>query len=481
MSPLRHVGELLSNVFQLNTDDDPVAVLLPHGHDTSPLEANHWELLLTQSEDVEEELSVEDCWSRLATLPTAGHRVPRALHGVGSDMATQQEALDSGPLRVPLGTPSAAPVQGAPQAEGRRRGRPPKSDGTYSKKYLKLKKQREREKNSVATLNNEVQQKLARMQQLTAENQMLHVRERVLQDSLKYLKSAFAYNGHQVQEPRGNTAGECSGSKGGTAPAGAAEQHGSEEQQHKQEQRDDDLLEEPNKSQLQEVVQPQQPQKQRLQQQRSPQFQQILTNIRLMHARLFAARSQGEKSDDFMPPPNSMMRLFIALSPDESFALMRTNLETGEIMEDVPPGLWERAAEELELRPEQVARISSAISMFRGSMGRLVEERRDLQQELAGWLESSAVAVAGAEPWPSGKDGGVCAQLEAAEYSGSLLRSLRSNLLREDLMWSTMAWVVRAMLDEQQLGGIVLCCWPYWPRLMLICAAKLGVPRDEGV
>jgi hypothetical protein len=47
--------------------------------------------------------------------------------------------------------------------------------------------------------------------------------------------------------------------------------------------------------------------------------------------------------------------------------------------------------------------------------------------------------------------------------------------MREDRVWATTAWALKLMVDEQQIGTVSLLSWPFVPRFVQICAAKLGV------
>ena len=104
-----------------------------------------------------------------------GARGPPRAHADG-----QHTPGASAPACAPAPGPSrragSPPPLPPPAAARRGRGRPPKVDGRYSREYLAVKSYRERRKTAVTVLEDEVGRKMAQVELLTAQNQMLRVR-----------------------------------------------------------------------------------------------------------------------------------------------------------------------------------------------------------------------------------------------------------------------------------------------------------------
>jgi len=186
--------------------------------------------------------------------------------------------------------------------------------------------------------------------------------------------------------------------------------------------------------------------------------------------------------------------------------------ETTELVEDVPPGWWQRVADKVRFTPEQEARMGVALDMFFSNMGRHMLRRRELREEL-----ESAMQL------PSGQLGERAAELEESSLAGvtaaavrreELLRELQANLVRwrwlaggglgawvsrwcavrvalklvsskrasppthpvtthtrpttltnrppqvsENRMWSTMSWTLRLMLDPRAFAEVLIYSW----------------------
>lgn len=106
----------------------------------------------------------------LAAASCEGHATSSTGARAGADAAQHSGGV---------GTSAAAGAAGgaAPHAlkrpPGRPVGRPVKTSGEYSKSYLRVKQWRQRTKDDMAGLTAKLQQKMAQLELLTAENQML--------------------------------------------------------------------------------------------------------------------------------------------------------------------------------------------------------------------------------------------------------------------------------------------------------------------
>ncbi|GBF94858.1 hypothetical protein Rsub_08030 [Raphidocelis subcapitata] len=413
-------------------------------------------------------------------------------------------------------SPSGA-AAARPAGPGKRPpGRPPKAAGEYSKQYLRLKQYRQRQKDGVAGLNAEVQSKMQEINMLCATNQALQAREAILQDLMAsegaagrgdlagaaQNEAAGGAGGRRSEggsgapgdgpqsdgslaksnrpastcplDNPGNRAGSgggsgdaclcASGSDGGAdggqpPPSGPANGDGQPPPSGPANGDGQPPPSGPANGDGQPAVQ------------RSPHFQQLVDGLHLSYARCGAIAPRCEDDAAGMEHMRVMLQHYMSLSPEEAYLFLGTNMETGEVVGELPEGFWARVATGLELQPGQDARLSAALDLFEVDMGKLMAERRQLQSELA--------KVMG----PPEAGGGVDARgeetLSAAERE-ELLALLQSNMVREHRLWSTAAWTVRHLLDMRQIHDCCRLSWPFWPRLTLIAFAKLGRGSSGG-
>ncbi|KIZ03455.1 hypothetical protein MNEG_4512 [Monoraphidium neglectum] len=392
----------------------------------------------------------------------------------------QQHQQQQPPAAPPPRPPSPQPPPPGPK---RGRGRPPKTAGEYTESYRAVKEYRNRSKQRMSALEQELTEKLGQLQLLTAENQALQAREVVLQEAINANDAALARElAEAAAAEDAATAGISTPPDGSAAAPNQHSQHLQQQQQQQQRRRPGGVAPAGEGSPGP-----------------SPALLEMLElyreYVRRLRARLGpdgALRPLAPWEERF-PPGRLLMKLFMGLRQEEGLAFITSNLETGERTTELPEGWWQRVAEGLYLRPEQHARIAAAMEEFLGAADRLLAQRRRLQLRLSDALrrlqggvpanaDTAGAAAAGAAAAGGRLEGGPCqenglasGQQVAGEDHEELLNALHANLMREDRVWATTAWALKLMVDEQQIGTVSLLSWPFVPRFVQICAAKLGV------
>ncbi|KIZ01066.1 hypothetical protein MNEG_6893 [Monoraphidium neglectum] len=369
----------------------------------------------------------------------------------------------------------------------------------------------------MAGLASEVQQKLAQVLSLSAQNYMLKIRETVLEQTIISLDSCAAQGAPGAplsSSPASSGPGPAfaaaatpgatsSGSSFGAAAAAAAAVRPNSA-----------AATPPAQEEVSSAAPLQQhhPPHQQEPQPRSQAFLQLADAFRSLHAKLLrlaegaggvAGRVQGVSGSEGgdatrplaspFPQQHALLRLFMALSPEEMHTFISTNMDSGEV-ESVPNEKWRQVAAAVELSPEQEQRAGVAFDNFFSNMDRVMDERRDLQRSLADAMQraqhGNAAAAASAEG-PAADAAGVAGeegasrteaaaagggtQIEAAVECEELLHLLRSNMVREDQVWNTMSWTLKTIIEPEPLGACLLQSW-CGADPMRICAIRLCRP-----
>lgn len=466
--------------------------------------------------------------------------------------------------------PAPGPMGHGSVPHKRRPGRPVKESGEYTKGYLRTKQWRERHKASVDGLSAELADKLAQVVTLSTENEVLKLREEVLQQSILAVGEAQGRSGPlpgvvadgsgPTSSPGSQASSGSSASSGGDGRTGAAMTNStvtdpllgqfeltcdavsapilggaalasslqlppSPPPWHQQQQRQEAEqhgalvktdLDGPLQQEWRPLPAPWQPPQQdgcgqqsqgqgeaqapRAPRQRSAEFAALVELHTAIYERLrqraekMEAGTWPEGESPFQVPQHTMLRRFAALDAQEMRTFISTDMATGEVVQ-VPEGLWREVAEGVVLSAEQEQRASAAFDAFFAQMGRVMAERRVLQQQLAEAMAAANAsrAVAASEPPPAPAcemPGLPCCPLAppsahiagpgdgdriiAAVECDRLLQELRANMVREDQAWNTAAWTLKMIADPEPLATCILRSWPFWPRLIFIFASKLG-------
>ncbi|GBF97610.1 hypothetical protein Rsub_10746 [Raphidocelis subcapitata] len=401
-------------------------------------------------------------------------------------------------------TAEASPPASPPAPQQRRgRGRPPGLGGDYTKKYLSVKRYREKKKSMMAQLEAEVVDKLAQVKLLMAENDALQTRERVLQTvidggegRMRQLEEEEARQDWQRAEAGRVVDRALSSGNSGSCPCRVASSSSSSICGSASEALATGGRE-PSDSSAEAaaaavaaaataaaaaaaaaVTAAEGPSEQAASAARLAAFCQrynaLVAHIRARRLRRDGRVRPAAAGDPLAAEPFELVQLALAMPPEDSYALLTTNAETGQ-SEAHPPDLHGRVARALKLSPKQQACVLAAWRTFEAALARLKADRAALLDALASMQQhlDGVPAPAGAPAAEFARaqavETGISRVLQSADHEAIAL-ALEDNMSRENQQWGIMTGTLALLLEEHQLAHIAALSHPYMLSLTQVAA-----------
>lgn len=358
----------------------------------------------------------------------------------------------------------------------RGRGRPPKPTGEYSRGYGYVKRYRERHKSQVHVLKERLEEKLAELQLLEAENQVLQVREKVLH--LAFKEPGAALPGLASSTPAfGGGQGQALQHQG-KQPTQRPAQQQMQQRPPQQAARQQELMhvKEAWRWQVRHSVQ-------RLLQQtpplppechdprHTPVVREFVTIYREHFRHLVGRMGPGGRVRPLMagearyPPNREMAHLYMQMSPSEQDQVLMTNMETGHIVSSLPAGHWDKVAIAFNPGPKSLF-LASVMGTYFKAFERIMEQRRELQARLAAALLHVEA--------PGGFTATTMEAEQGADDAEEAMAALSANLLREHRVRNVTGGMINMALAEEQAGHGAVVSWPFICRWCQVCSLLYG-------
>eukprot|EP00775_Hariotina_reticulata_P013847 gene13847-13968_t len=181
-----------------------------------------------------------------------------------------------------------------------------------------------------------------------------------------------------------------------------------------------------------------------------------------------------------------------AASAADSLRLL--NVQTGR-HEQIPgtlAELWQKAAQDIAIRPLQVQQLEAGWRVVRAAIEQLNREREQLLGQLRAAAAASASGQTGSTagrahliPLSAGGVGGdgcfskqrlSAGALDLAEYE-ALADSVEATLLRGRVINVMTAWSMLLIFDNEQVARMMVACYPYFPLIRGVVGCLLNKPE----